>query len=38
MKPEAMDMDTGTGKRSSYRLLLAEDDSVIAGEIGRAHV
>lgn len=26
-----MDMDTGTGKRSSYRLLLVEDDSVIAG-------
>ena len=28
-------MDTGTGKRSSYRLLLAEDDSVIAGEMKR---
>ncbi|WP_300570556.1 response regulator transcription factor [uncultured Acetatifactor sp.] len=35
MKPEAMDMDTGTGKRSSYRLLLVEDDSVIAGEMKR---
>ncbi len=30
-----MDMDTGTGKRSSYRLLLVEDDSVIAGEMKR---
>lgn len=28
-------MDTGTGKRSSYRLLLVEDDSVIAGEMKR---
>ena len=35
MKPEAMDMDTGTGNRSSYRLLLVEDDSVIAGEMKR---
>ena len=28
-------MDTGTGNRSSYRLLLVEDDSVIAGEMKR---